>query len=180
MKIFFWSFLEIAETVVISVLAVIIIRTFLFQPFLVSGASMEPSFFNGDYLLVDELSFRFRSPRRGEVVVFEPPVGGQYFIKRIIGLPNEKIKIQEGKITIFDTQDGQIALQEEYLVSNVKTSGDLEMTLNASQYFVLGDNRNYSFDSRTWGPLKKESIIGLVKLRVWPFSAMMAFSPPNY
>ena len=180
MKKFFWSVLEILETIVISVLAVFIIRTFLFQPFLVSGASMEPNFSNGNYLLVDEISYRFREPQRGEVIVFEPPAGGRYFIKRIIGLPNEKVIIQDGEITIFDRQGNKTALKEDYLSVNIKTFGDSEVVLGPGQYFVLGDNRNYSFDSRAWGFLAKEKIIGLAKLRIWPLTAAMAFGRPSY
>jgi signal peptidase I len=180
MKIFFWSALEIFETLIVSVLAVFIIRTFLFQPFLVSGASMEPNFFNGNYLIIDEISYRFRLPERGEVVVFEPPTGGGYFIKRIIGLPNEKIKIKDGRIEIFNTQNQEITLKENYLPPNLKTFGDLEITLSSNQYFVLGDNRNYSFDSRAWGPLVQDRIVGLVKFRIWPLTTAMAFSQPNY
>ncbi len=180
MRKFFWSFLEILEIVVISVFAVFVIRTFLFQPFLVSGASMEPTFSNGNYILVDEISYRLREPQRGEVIVFEPPVGGSYFIKRIIGLPNEKIKIQDGEITIFDSEGNKILLKENYLPTDIKTFGDLEAVLKPDQYFVLGDNRNYSFDSRAWGVLAKDKIIGLAKLRVWPLTAAMAFEKPSY
>ena len=180
MKKFFWSGLEILETVIISFLAVFIIRTFLFQPFLVSGASMEPNFSNGDYLLVDEISYRFREPQRGEVIVFEPPVGGRYFIKRIIGLPNEKIIIKNGKIVIFDRQENKMTLKEDYLLANIETFGDLEVILKPDQYFVLGDNRNYSFDSRSWGYLTKDRIVGLAKVRIWPFAAAMAFGRATY
>ncbi len=180
MRKFFWSFLEILEVVAISVFAVFIIRTFLFQPFLVSGASMEPTFSNGNYILVDEVSYRFREPQRGEVIVFEPPVGGSYFIKRIIGLPNEKVKIQDGEIIIFDPGGNKILLKESYIPADIKTFGDLEAVLKPDQYFVLGDNRNYSFDSRAWGFLAKDKIIGLVKLRIWPITSVMAFGTPNY
>lgn len=180
MRKFFWSSLEIIETVAISVFAVFIIRTFLFQPFLVSGASMSPTFSNGDYILVDEMSYRLREPQRGEVIVFEPPVGGSYFIKRIIGLPNETVKISNGEIDIFDPKGDKIVLKENYIPPEIKTFGDTEITLKPNQYFVLGDNRNYSFDSRAWGPLSKDKIIGLARLRVWPVTAAMAFSRPNY
>lgn len=177
---FFWSVLEILETIIISVLAVFIIRTFLFQPFLVSGASMEPNFSNGDYLLIDEISYRFRPPQRGEVIVFEPPAGGGYFIKRIIGLPDEKIRIKDGQIEIFNVQNQEITLKENYLSSDLKTFGDSEIVLGPNQYFVLGDNRNYSFDSRAWGPLFQDRIVGLVKLRIWPLTTAMAFGKPDY
>jgi len=177
---FFWSSLEVLETIAISVFAVFIIRTFLFQPFLVSGASMAPTFSNGDYILVDEISYRLREPQRGEVIVFEPPVGGSYFIKRIIGLPNEKVKISNGEIDIFDPKGNKIVLKENYIPADVKTFGEQEITLKSDQYFVLGDNRNYSFDSRAWGFLSKEKIIGLAKLRIWPLTAAMAFVKPSY
>jgi signal peptidase I len=180
MKKFLWSVLEILETIIISLLAVFIIRTFLFQPFLVSGASMEPNFSNGDYLLIDEISYRFREPQRGEVIVFEPPAGGRYFIKRIIGLPNERIKIQDGEVVIFNSQGDKLVLKESYLPPNIKTFGDLEMVLKPDEYFILGDNRNYSFDSRAWGSLVKEKIIGLAKVRIWPINTAMAFGRPSY
>lgn len=179
MSKFFWSALEILETIIISVFAVFIIRTFLFQPFLVSGASMEPNFSNGDYLLIDEISYRFREPQRGEVIVFEPPAGGGYFIKRIIGLPDEKIRIKDGQIEIFNAQEQEITLEEDYLSANLKTFGDSEIVLEPNQYFVLGDNRNYSFDSRAWGPLSRDRVIGLVKLRIWPLTAARAFKILN-
>jgi signal peptidase I len=114
------------------------------------------------------------------VIVFEPPVGGSYFIKRIIGLPNETLKISNGEIDIFDTQGNKIILKENYISPDIKTFGDMEVTLNSDQYFVLGDNRNYSFDSRAWGPLPKDKIIGLARLRVWPITAAMAFTRPSY
>ena len=152
---------------------------FLFQPFLVSGASMEPNFSSGDYLLVDEISYRFREPQRGEVVVFEPPLGGSYFIKRIIGLPDEKIVIQNGEIIIFDRQGNKMALKEDYLPANIKTFGDLEVTLKSDQYFVLGDNRNFSFDSRSWGHCLGK-IVGFTRVRIWPITAAMAFGTPAY
>jgi signal peptidase I len=180
MKKLLWAVLEILETIIVSVLAVFLIRSFLFQPFLVSGASMEPSFSSGDYLLIDEISYRLRPPQRGEVIVFKPPVAGDFFIKRIIGLPNEKIRIQDGQIEIFNAQSQKITLKENYLPLNVKTSGDSEIILGANQYLVLGDNRNYSFDSRVWGPLTGDHIIGLVKLRIWPLDMAMAFEKPNY
>jgi len=180
MKKFLWSALEVLETIIISVGAVFIIRTFLFQPFLVSGTSMQPTFSNGDYLLVDEISYRFRAPQRGEVIVFNSPTNEGYFIKRIIGLPNEKVQIKNGQIEIFNTQGQEIALKENYLLLGLKTAGNSEVVLKPNQYFVLGDNRDYSFDSRSWGPLDSNRIIGIVKLRIWPLTTAMAFSQPTY
>lgn len=182
MKSFLYSIWEIIEVGLIALVAVVIIRNFLFQPFLVSGASMEPNFASGDYLLIDEITFRFQQPQRGEVIVFRYPVDkSTYYIKRIIGLPGEKIKINSGQITIFNNEylDG-FTLGEGYLPPNFKTNGQDEFTLKNSEYFVLGDNRSSSFDSRSWGPLAQADIIGLVRLRLWPFNKVMAFEKPAY
>lgn len=177
MRKFFWSFLEIIEIFLIVFFSVFIIRHFLVQPFLVSGSSMEPNFKDGDYLLIDEFTYRFREPKREDVVVFRAPMAGRFFIKRIIGLPNEKIEIKQGKITITTFDNQEIVLKEDYLFDETTTSGDLKVFLNSNQYFVLGDNREAgrSFDSRAWGPLEKEDIIGLVRLRIWPLQEVAAF-----
>ena len=172
MKSFLYSIWEIIEVGLIALVAVVIIRNFLFQPFLVSGASMEPNFSSGDYLLIDEITFRFQQPQRGEVIVFRYPVDKTtFYIKRIIGLPGEKLKINSGQIMIFNNEypDG-FMLGEGYLPPNFKTNGQDEFTLKNSEYFVLGDNRSFSFDSRSWGPLAQADIIGLVRLRLWPFN----------
>lgn len=179
MKKFFWSAFEIFETIIIAVAAVFLIRTFIAQPFLVSGASMEPTFSNGNYLLIDELTYRFREPERGEVVVFRYPADpSSFFIKRIIGLPGEKIIIENGIISIIAGGENKI-LTEPYIWRH-KTGGRFETTLGVGQYFVLGDNRDASFDSRSWGPLNRENIVGLVRLRLWPFNEVTAFASPHY
>lgn len=179
MKKIFWSFLEIFKTVAIAVVAVVLFRSFIAQPFLVSGSSMEPTFKNGDYLLIDELVYRFREPERGEVAVFKYPGNHKaYYIKRIIGMPGERIVVENGKVKIYNNQ-GEIVLKEPYL-NAFKSVGYLDVTLNNNQYFVMGDNRNFSFDSRNWGPLSKAEIIGLTRLRLWPINNVMAFSAPIY
>lgn len=179
MRNFFWSIWEFAETVFIAFLTVFLIRSFLIQPFLVSGASMEPVFYHGDYLLVDELTYRFRPPERGEVIVFQPPISESYFIKRIIGLPGDRVEIKNGEVKILK-DDRSFVLKEDYLPPGIETFGDLNFTVKKDEYLVFGDNRNYSFDSRSWGPLKKDKIIGLVRLRLWPFNKVMAFETPAY
>jgi len=182
MKAFLYSLWEIFEVVLVAVIAVLIIRNFLIQPFLVSGASMEPNFSSGDYLLIDELSYRFREPQRGEVIVFHYPKDEKtYYIKRIIGLPNERLVINEGKIKIFNKEhpDGFV-LKENYLPVGIETSGTKEIILKDNEYFVLGDNRNFSFDSRSWGNLKRSEIVGLVRLRLWPINKLMAAERPTY
>jgi len=180
MKAFF-SFLlfiwEILKIVIIALVIVIPIRYFLFQPFIVKGQSMEPNFENGNYLIIDELSFRFRDPRREEVVVFRYPRNpSQRFIKRIIGLPGEKIEIKAGSIMVND----QILDESEYLPFGLQTPGNIQISLNENEYFVLGDNRISSFDSKQWGPLPRKNIIGRVYFRAWPFTALAKFEAPAY
>ncbi|MEK9154800.1 MAG: signal peptidase I [Patescibacteria group bacterium] len=183
MKAFLYTIWEIIEVGVVAVAAVLVIRYFLVQPFLVSGASMEPNFKNGDYLLIDEISYRLKEPERGEVIVFHYPNDKSfYYIKRIIGLPGETVEIKDGKITILNSEYSKgFTLSEEYLpMGGITSSGKERFVLNESEYFVLGDNRNFSFDSRGWGSLKESEIIGLVRLRLWPINKVMAFERPAY
>ncbi len=177
----FLSFVwEIGKIVLIALIIVAPIRYFLFQPFFVKGQSMEPSFEDGDYLIIDELSYRFRTPQRGEVIVFKYPYDeNQRYIKRIIGLPGEKVEVSNGKVTIFN-EAGTIVLTEEYLLGNGFTPGNVSLTLGEDEYFVLGDNRDSSSDSRRWGSLKKEEIVGRVFLRAWPFVALAKIEVPSY
>ena len=170
MRKFLWSLFEVFETVAVAVIVVFVIRTFLIQPFLVSGASMEPNFSEGNYLLVDELTYRLRAPERGEVVVFKSPVGKDYFIKRVVGLPGEEIEIKGDRVYVAGKP-----LPEDYLYG-AKTPIDLKVKLKQNQYFVLGDNRGYSFDSRSWGPLDRDSLVGIVRLRLWPLNKVMAYN----
>lgn len=166
-----------------AVVSVFLIRTFLVQPFLVSGASMTPNFLDGDYLLVDELTYRFRSPERGEVAVFRYPKDETtYFIKRIIGLPGERVQIQDGKVVVFNDQNPQGAiLKEPYLPERAAITGNTEaVKLGPDDYFVLGDNRAASFDSRSWGILEAREIVGLARLRLWPLGSVRAFAAPAY
>lgn len=157
----FWEALKI---VIIAFIIVMPIRWFLFQPFLVKGISMEPNFRHNDYLIIDMISYRFREPERGEVIVFKK-APFQKLIKRIVGLPGETVKIRDGKVLI-----NYLVLDElEYLYPQTKTPGNLEITLEENKYFVLGDNRKASSDSRRWGPLDREKIIGRVAIRLWPF-----------
>lgn len=176
------SLLEVIEVAAVALLAVFLIRTYLVQPFLVSGNSMVPNFHHGDYLLVDELSYRFREPSRGEIAVFHYPQNEtQFFIKRVIGLPGERIVIQDNTVSIFsDDYPEGIILDEEYLSNDSLTAGNVDLTLDEGEYFVLGDNRSFSFDSRSWGVLGREEIVGVVRLRLWPLSAVKAFAAPQY
>jgi len=180
MKKIIGPILEMLETIIVAVVVVFLIRTYIVQPFLVNGESMYPTFNNGDYLLVDEITYRIREPQRGEVIVFRyPNEPSSYFIKRIIGLPKETVIIYNDKVEILNDKNEKIYLNENYITAQ-KNNILIEKKLGEDEYFVMGDNRNYSFDSRNWGPLKKKNIIGLVRLRLWPLNAVKAFSPPVY
>lgn len=176
-----FSFLwEIAKIVVLALLIVLPIRYFLFQPFFVDGQSMEPNFKDGNYLIVDELSYRLRSPERGEVVVFNYPKDpSKRYIKRIIGLPEEIIEIASGKIYITN-EEGKKELNESEYLPSIYTSGNIKIVLAKEEYFVLGDNRAASSDSRSWGTLPEENIIGQAFFRAWPFAALAKISAPIY
>ncbi|PIR44281.1 signal peptidase I [Candidatus Wolfebacteria bacterium CG10_big_fil_rev_8_21_14_0_10_31_9] len=182
MKAFLYTLREIFEIVLIAIIVVVGVRQFLVQPFLVSGSSMEPNFHSGDYILINEVSFRFRQPERGEVVVFKYPGNEKtYFIKRIIGLPGERMSVLDGKVYIYNTQNPKgFLVSESYLPKDLKTIGNKELQLANEEYFVMGDNRNASFDSRQWGSLQKTEIIGIVWLRLWPLNQVMAFEKPSY
>jgi len=173
---FFWEMIKI---VVIALVIIIPVRYFLIQPFYVKGASMEPNFYDHEYLIIDEISYRLYQPNRGDIVVFKYPKDPkQYFIKRVIGLPKEKVSIKDGKISINDKQ-----LNETYLPADTETNlplrGYSEITLGDDEYFLLGDNRDQSLDSRVFGPVKRDFIVGRTWIRGWPFSRLARFPPPS-
>ncbi|HTK59789.1 MAG TPA: signal peptidase I [Candidatus Baltobacteraceae bacterium] len=173
--------LELVEIVVISLAIILPIRYFLIQPFYVKGASMEPTFDDHEYLIIDELSYRFRPPQRGEVVVFRYPLDPrQYFIKRIVGLPGEKIRVSDSKIVIVNAEhpDGFALDESPYLSPEVFTHGDKTVELGPEEYYVMGDNRTASLDSRTFGPLPAKNIVGRVWIRGWPLDRAAVFSAP--
>jgi signal peptidase I len=182
MKKFLLFIWEIAKIVIIAMVIVVPIRYFIFQPFFVRGQSMEPNFNQGDYLIIDEITYQFRAPERGEVMVFKYPNDTtQRYIKRIIGLPGETVEIKDGKITILGENDVSQVLDESgYLADFVQTSGDITVQLGQDEYFVLGDNRPLSSDSRRWGVLPENDIIGRVLLRAWPFAALAKVEAPTY
>jgi len=181
---FIW---EIIKIVVIALVIVIPVRYFLFQPFLVNGQSMEPNFENGDYLIIDEISYHFHDPQRGEVIVFKPPASpalsniksGTRFIKRIIGLPGETIEIKDGKIFVVK-ENTEVLDESQYLPKGLETQGDIKVVIPNDKFFVLGDNRQVSLDSRIWGLLPRQNIIGRVYLRLWPFRELGKIEKPIY
>jgi len=181
----FFSFIfELIKIVVVSLVIIIPVRYFLVQPFYVKGASMEPNFYDHEYLIIDEISYRFKEPARGNIIVFRYPKNPQeYFIKRIIALPGEKIQIKDGQVYIYNSEylNGLI-LEEPYLEKSAKTYSLTEdiVSLGKKEYFVLGDNRNSSKDSRSFGPVNRSFITGRVILRGWPLSRINLFKLPEY
>ena len=147
--------LEILKVGIVSMLIILPIRYFLIQPFYVKGESMEPNFHSKEYLIIDELSYRFNAPERGQVVVFRYPKNPQeYFIKRVIALPGESIQIRDGEVNIFNEENPEgWKLPEEYISEDVRTfsNGNELITVKPDEYFVLGDNRAFSKDSRSFG-----------------------------
>jgi signal peptidase I len=167
---------EIAKIALIALVIVLPIRYFLFQPFIVKGESMSPNFEEGDYLIVDEISYRFSNPNRGDVIVFKYPKDTtQRFIKRLIGLPGETVVIKNGEVSVTSVTGENIVLDESYLPDNLKTYGDTNITLQNNEYFVMGDNRTYSYDSRSWGVVKNSYIIGKALLRLYPINELSKF-----
>lgn len=183
MKVIFSFIGEITKIVVVALLIVLPIRYFLVQPFFVRGESMEPNFYDKEYLLVDEISYRFTKPQRGEVIVFRwPRDPSQYYIKRIIGLPGEKISARNGKMKVIsdDNPEGLILEEAKYLPSS-EGLGDFDVNeLKGDEYFLMGDNRPRSSDSRRWGAVESKYIVGKVWLVVWPFPRAQAVSAPQY
>ncbi len=169
-------FLENLEIILIALLIVIPVRYFIIQPFIVHGSSMEPNFYSNDYLIVDELSYRFHTPQRYEILVFRAPNHPQqYYIKRIIGLPGETVDIHDDQVFITNKNGKSFQLKEDFISSSVTTVGNVKITLDNQQYYVLGDNRPISSDSRNWGPLDEDLIIGRVWLRLWPIQRIEAY-----
>ena len=188
---------ELLKIVIWSIIIIVPIRTFLFQPFFVKGISMEPNFYNSEYLIVNELGYKetdisvagkklftvdnFRNFKRGTVIVFHYPNDPkEFFIKRVIGLPGEKVVIKSGHVMIYNDKypEGFVLDESSYLPGNYQTTtceGDCSFTLGDEEYFVLGDNRNHSSDSRVWGILDQEYVVGKVLLRAWPINRLKVF-----
>lgn len=164
-----WEFLKL---VIVSLLIIVPIRLYIAQPFIVKGSSMDPSFYSGDYLIIDELSYHFNKPKRGEVVVFRYPLDtSKFFIKRVIGLPGETINIERDAVTIYNAAHPEgFVLRENYMQG--VTFPNAKVILDAKEYYVMGDNRSASFDSRYWGALSEDKIIGRAAARLWPVASI--------
>jgi signal peptidase I len=161
---------ELLHVVIISLAIIIPVRYFLIQPFYVKGASMEPNFYDHEYLVIDEISYRFNTPTRGDIVVFRYPNDpSQFFIKRVIGLPGERVTISGGKITVYNKEHPEgFALDETSYLGTTYTSGEKDVQLTEGEFYLLGDNRTASLDSRIFGPVPVGFLIGRVWIRGWP------------
>lgn len=170
-------FLDIIETVVIALSVFLIIYLFLMQPHQVNGQSMVPTFQDKEYLLTDKISYKIGTPERGDMVVFHapdnagcPPGGSCDFIKRIIAVPGDEVEVVDGQVVV-----NQVIIQEDYLSPGTLTQPapyirNRKITLGNDEYFVMGDNRDHSSDSRAWGPIRSDAIVGRVFFRYWPLN----------
>jgi signal peptidase I len=183
---FIWDLVKI---LVIALVIIVPFRMFVAEPFVVSGSSMLPNFQNGNYLIVDRLSYITGNPQRGDVIVLlYPKDTSQFFIKRVIGLPGDTIELpvagspNYGRVIIYNQQNPRgFVLPEAYLPAGTLTYGSPQKVMLASgEYFVLGDNRIASSDSRVWGILPRNDIVGKVWLRIFPFNDFGFFHTPSY
>lgn len=181
-------FIEMVKIFLLALVVIMPVRVFLFQPFFVQGASMEPNFENGQYLIVNELGYKktdlkvfavepFREINRGDVIIFRYPKNPkQYFIKRIVGMSGEEVEIKNGEVFIYNEEKPQgFKLEEEYLSDTNFTEGSGKYKVEDDEYFVMGDNRTHSSDSRIWGPINTDDVIGKVLLRAWPINEAKVF-----
>ena len=173
---------EILRFSLIALIIVIPIRMFVAQPFIVSGASMENTFHTGEYLIVDQLSYEFHKPNRDDVIVFRYPRDpSKFFIKRIIGIPGDTINIEGNTVRITNTEHPNGYILNEPYIKSMAAGPTINETLGDREYFVMGDNRDQSSDSRMWGVLQEERIIGRAYVRLFPPSVFEylpgAYSP---
>lgn len=163
-------FKEIFKFSLLALIIVVPIRLFIAQPFIVSGASMDPTFETNQYLIVDQVSYRFSDPQRGDIIIFRYPKDtSKFFIKRIIGLPNETIEIKNTTVIITNnTYPTGYSLDEPYIAEVNLKRDHIKVTLGQNEYYVLGDNRRASSDSRIWGVLEEEFIVGRAIIRLFP------------
>ncbi len=167
---------EIIQFALLAIIIVLPIRFFIAQPFIVSGASMENTFHTNEYLIVDRISYHLNEPERGDVIVFRYPRNpSQFFIKRIIAIPGDKITIEGDVVTLFSPGDEDGTVLEEPYVKAMNKNSYINETLGEREYFVMGDNRNESSDSRVWGVLQRDRIIGRALIRLFPFNGLDLF-----
>ncbi len=167
------GFWELLRFIFIAIIVVLPIRMLVAQPFIVSGSSMFPTFKDNQYLIVDQISYRFEEPARGDVVIFKYPLDpSKFFIKRVIGMPNETISIKQGAITITKADGEDFILDQPYLDMERESHDTMSVELKDDEYFVMGDNRIASSDSRTWGVLPRKNIVGKALIRLLPVDTL--------
>jgi len=162
---------------ILAVLVVIPIRLLIIQPFIVSGISMDPTFAGGQYVIVDKISYRFNEPKRGDVIVLRYPVNPKtFFIKRIVGLPGETITLDKGVVSIKNKEVLDPFILDEPYIRYTKTNDKyINTALGNDEYFVMGDNRTSSLDSRSWGVLSRDLVVGQAMLRLFPVNTATFF-----
>jgi signal peptidase I len=164
---------EVLNFALVALLIVLPIRMFIAQPFIVSGASMETTFSSGEYLIVDQVSYRFEEPARGDVIVFRYPKDpSKFFIKRIIGIPGDTIHIDGSAVTLTNEGHPEGVVLDEPYIRTMAPNTTISETLGTDEYFVMGDNRNASSDSRMWGVLQRDKIVGRALLRLFPLGTV--------
>lgn len=169
--------LELVKVVLLSLAIILPIRYYVVQPFYVSGQSMEPTFLDHEYLLIDEITYRFGDPARGDVVVFRYPRDtSKYFIKRLIGLPGDTVTILNGRVTIQNAEVPEGFVLDEPYLEGAPTPGEYSVVVEPGFYLLLGDNRGQSLDSRVFGPVAEKFIVGRVWLRALPFDRWTVFN----
>ncbi len=173
-KLWLW-FLDFIETIVIALAIFVVVYRFLFQPHQVKGNSMYDNFHDGEYLLTDKVSYRFHEPARDDVIVFKAPGNEDYdYIKRVIGLPGDKVEVKGGHVFL----NGQQLDESGYLDPRIVTHAGVfakegqTVTVPQTEYFVMGDNRNNSSDSREWGLVPQANIVGKAWVRYWPLNRL--------
>lgn len=171
--------MDVIEVIVLAVGIFLIVYLLILRPHKIKGQSMHPTFPDAEYLLTEKISYYRHNPERGDVVVFKPPISEDEFIKRVIGLPGDTLMIKDGKVYLNNK-----LLNEDYIKVNTNPSSFLEegisYTVPAGNYFVMGDNRPHSSDSRAWGPITKDSITGKAWLVYWPYTNSGFVPKPNY
>jgi len=176
----FYKFFDFLKTIALIVILAFLIRLFLIQPFIVEGQSMEKSFSDRDYLITEKITYDVRDPQRGEIIIFHPPDNMNIdYIKRVIALPGDRVSVSKGSVFV-----NGVKLSEPYLspgeITVTSNGADLNLLIKNGEFFVLGDNRNHSRDSREIGPIPKKNIVSRVWFRLYPFDSIRAFAAVNY
>lgn len=173
---------DFLQGIVVVLALLVMVYLFIMSPQEINGASMEPNFHNGEFILTNKVLYKFRAPKRGDVVIFKSPLNKEIdYIKRIIGLPGDTVELKENALWVNGTK-----LDEPYLAPDVIVFGGSYLQEGSSivvpegTYFMVGDNRPHSSDSREFGPVSEADFIGAAILRYWPFSQAGILPTPTY